>query len=240
MRILARISYDGSKFLGFQRLENGQGVQNELERVLSILAKKEVVVKGAGRTDAGVHALDQCVHFDLDLPISLKKLKYVMNRMLSPYVAVQSLKKVDNDFHAGFQVKEKTYVYKIYFGKKNPFYKDYAYFFPYALDLEKMQECARLFLQDHDFHNFVSGSRDSFQSSIYSIKVKKDLNFITIEVCGKSFYRYMVRSIVGAILDVGRGVRTCLEVAEALNTSEEKRFTVVPAEGLYLTKIVYL
>ncbi len=239
MRILARISYDGSKFMGFQRLENGKGVQNELERVLSILAKKEVVIKGAGRTDAGVHALDQCVHFDLDLSVSLKKLKYIMNRMLSPYIAVQSLEQVDKDFHARFLVKEKTYVYKIYCGKKNPFYSDYAYFFPYTLDLEKMQECANLFLKEHDFHNFVSGSRDSYQSFISSLKIRKDKNFITIEVCGKSFYRYMVRSIVGAILDVGRGAATCSSVSNALNTSEEKRFSVVPAMGLYLTKIVY-
>ena len=91
MRYLASISYDGSHFYGFQRLNNGLGVQNELERVLSIIAKERVCVHGSGRTDRGVHAYMQCIHFDLDIDISLDKLKYVMNRLLNSYVVVNNL-----------------------------------------------------------------------------------------------------------------------------------------------------
>ena len=93
MRYLARVSYDGSKFWGFQRLNNGKGVQNELERALKILVGKPILVHGAGRTDCGVHALDQCIHFDLNLDISPNKLQYVLNRLLSPYVAIEQIKK---------------------------------------------------------------------------------------------------------------------------------------------------
>ena len=155
MRYLARISYDGSKFLGFQRLKNGKGVQNELERVLKILAKKEILVHGAGRTDAGVHALDQCIHFDLDISISVDKLKYVMNRLLKDSVVVNSIQVVSNDFHARYDVKEKTYEYFLLLKEKNAFLSNYAYIFYQDLDIEKMKEASHVFLGTHDFSNFV-------------------------------------------------------------------------------------
>jgi len=110
MRYFARICYDGSKFSGFQRLNNGRGVQNELERVLSKIFNSPISVKGAGRTDAGVHALDQCIHFDLERDIPTDKLKYSMNQMLPSSISVTSLSIVDETFHARHSVKEKTYV----------------------------------------------------------------------------------------------------------------------------------
>ena len=107
MRILARIAYDGSKYLGFQRLNNGKGIQNEIEEVLSEIAGEEVLVHGSGRTDAGVHAIDQCVHFDFYLDISLEKLKYIINRNLSDGIVVKSLEEVSSDFHARRDVLKK-------------------------------------------------------------------------------------------------------------------------------------
>ena len=170
MRYLARISYDGSKFLGFQRLKNGKGVQNELERVLKILAKKEILVHGAGRTDAGVHALDQCIHFDLDISISVDKLKYVMNRLLKDSVVVNSIQVVSNDFHARYDVKEKTYEYFLLLKEKNAFLSNYAYIFYQDLDIEKMKEASHVFLGTHDFSNFVSGERENSVSTINDIQ----------------------------------------------------------------------
>lgn len=202
MRYLAHITYDGSHFMGFQRLKNGKGVQNELERVLSIVAKKQVQVKGAGRTDIGVHALDQCIHFDFDQTISLEKLQYILNRMLSPYISIVSLEYVDDNFHARFSVKEKTYVYKIYLGEKNPFYQDYYYCMSQKLDKKLMKIAAKKFLGKHNFHNFVSGERDNYESIISKIKIYEQDHF-AFEIKGKSFYRYMVRSIVGALVQVG-------------------------------------
>ena len=118
MRYLAIIKYDGSKFEGFQRLNNGKGVQNEIENVLSIIAKRKVEIKGAGRTDRKVHALGQAISFDLDMDITLSKLKYVMNRLLNPYVSVLRIQNVDDTFHARYSAKEKTYVYKAYYGRR--------------------------------------------------------------------------------------------------------------------------
>lgn len=239
MRYLARISYDGSKFLGFQRQNNGCGVQNELERVLSIIAKKEVVVKGAGRTDAGVHALDQCVHFDFNKDIFPDKLCYVMNRMLSKYIHVNSLILVGSDFHARFDVKEKEYCYKLSFGEVNPFLVDYVYY-TISLDMDKMREVANLFVGAHNFHNFVSGERDCYDSIIKDISFSFENDIWIIKFKGKGFYRYMVRSLVGAMIDVGRGKSSFEEVKEALeNSNVDKRFFVAPACGLYLAKISY-
>ena len=240
MKYLARISYDGSKFEGFQRLNNGRGVQNTLERVLSKIENKEVFVKGAGRTDAKVHALDQCIHFELKREISLEKLRYVMNRMLPDSISVSSIRIVDNSFHARHSVRQKTYLYKVYVGEKNPFFVSYAYCLQKEFSLEKMCTCSNVFLGIHDFHNFVSGERVDYTSRIDSILITREADFIIFEVTGKSFYRYMVRSLVGALLDVGCGKRSIDEVRYALDKPNENiRFTVVPAQGLYLYKIQY-
>ena len=239
MRYLARISYDGSHFEGFQRLNNGRGVQNEIEHVLSILAHHEVKIKGAGRTDRGVHALDQCIHFDLDLDISVGKLKYVLNRMLSKYIAVRELKIVSEDFHARHSVLKKTYVYKVYRGEKNPFLEDYTYSCNKNLDLDKMKECSKVFLGAHSFHNFVSGERENYDSEIFSFEIKEEKDYLIFILEAKSFYRYMVRSIVGAIMDVGCGLVSLEEVRIALLSSFKKQFSIVPPQGLYLAKIEY-
>ena len=240
MKCLARISYDGSHFEGFQRLKNGRGVQNELERVVSLIHKKEVKVKGAGRTDAGVHALDQCISFDLDVEMDLDKLKYVLNRSLSPYIAVQSLESVSEDFHARFSVKEKVYFYKIYLGEKNPFLEDYSYCFYQKLNIDKMKEASRLFVGNHDFKNFVSGYREDYTSTISDISVRQEGDFIYLEFLGNGFYKYMVRSLVGALIEVGLDKVSLRELQGALEHPEvEKHFFVAPASGLYLKKVSY-
>jgi len=240
MRILAHICYDGSHFQGFQRLKNGMGVQNELERVLSTIASTPILVKGSGRTDEGVHALDQCVHFDFPLNIPLSKLQYIMNRMLSKYVSVTSLQYVSDDFHARFDVLEKTYVYKIFVGEKNPLEMDYSYYLYRKYDFNFMNECAQLFVGEHDFRNFVSGKRENYVSFISDVQLWQEGEYLFVEFKGKGFYRYMVRSMVGAIIDVGIGNATLLDVKDALENYEKpKNFFVAPASGLYLKKILY-
>ena len=240
MRYLARVSYDGSKFHGFQRLNDGSGVQNEIERVLKKLFHREIEIKGAGRTDAGVHALDQCFHFDLDVDISLDKLQYALNKHLSRYIYVHSIDCVSSLFHARYDVKEKTYLYKIYIGEKNPFIVDYACAISKKMDLKKMIECSKLFVGEHNYKNFVSGERDNYNSVVHNVIIRKEDDYIFLEFIGHSFYRYMVRSMVGAIIQVGLGNVLILDVEMALNHPEiTKTFLVAPPEGLYLTNISY-
>ena len=240
MKYLARISYDGSQFEGFQRLKNGKGVQNELERVLSKIACCPVQICGAGRTDALVHALDQCIHFELNQDFDEDKLLYMLNRNLDEAIAVLKIQKVSDDFHARYDVKEKTYLYKIYLGKKNPFVQNYAYSIYQTLDVELMKQCASLFIGEHDFQNFVCGKRTNYQANIFNMTVSKKDDYLYIEVNGKGFYRYMVRCLVGAMIQVGLGKVSLEDVYDALYHPEvEKRFMVAPPQGLYLKCISY-
>ena len=240
MRYLMRISYNGSKFQGFQRLKNKASIQACLESVLSKINGKEVLVKGSGRTDALVHAYDQCLHFDLDKDFDVNKLKYIVNRMLPSSINVNSIEIVSNDFHARFDVKEKTYLYKIYVGEKDVFLSDYAYNINYSLDIDLMKKACLEFIGTYDFHNFVSGYRKSYISTIYDFKIYEKDKMIYFEVRGKGFYRYMVRNMVGALIMVGSKKRTILDIKKALENSNDKiNFLVVPGYGLYLKKVLY-
>lgn len=239
MNYLIEISYDGSKFFGFQRLNEEISVQKVLEEALTKINKQSVEVKGAGRTDRGVHANGQCVSFKLDIDIDENGLKRALNSLIKPYIYVKNVKIVDDDFHARFSVKKKKYIYKINLGGFNPQIEDYVYQSEYKLEVDKMKEVAALYLGVHDFHNFVSGEREDYTCIIYDIKFNQVEDILNIEFEGKSFYRYMVRNLVGMMIEVGRGKDDISKVKEMLETKEEKPGYTAPACGLYLEKIEY-
>lgn len=239
MKYLITLSYDGSKFYGFQRLKNDKSVQRILEQALTKINKTEVLVKGAGRTDRGVHALGQCASFSLDIKIDESHLKKALNSLLGDYIYVTDCKIVNDDFHARFSVKSKQYTYKINVGVYNPIEADYVYQCPYKLDIKKIKRCCKLFNGGHDFRNFVSGSRDDYKSIIYKINVCKKKDILEITFIGKSFYRYMVRNIVGALIDVGRGKVDVSMVKRMLDNEIEADLFTAPACGLYLDNIKY-
>lgn len=240
MRYFIKIAYDGSKFYGFQRLPNVLTVQRSLEEALSIIDRNPVEVKGAGRTDRGVHAAGQGVHFDLIHDIPAEGLQKVLNQMVSPYIHVLLCRTVSNDFHARFSVFQKTYRYRIYFGGYDPCLYDYVYECPYDLNLNLMKQASDLFLGVHDFRHFVSGERDHYEAIIYRIDFIKDGDFLDIVFVGKSFYRYMVRNLVGALIDVGRGKRCISDVEKSLEDVEYfKQFSTAISNGLYLEDVSY-
>ena len=239
MNYVIEISYDGSKFFGFQRLNEEVSVQKVLEEALTKINKQSVEVKGAGRTDRGVHANGQCVSFKLDVDIDEIGLKRALNSLVKPYIYVRDVKLVDEEFHARFSVKRKTYIYKINLGEFNPQIEDYVYQSEFKLDVDKMKEVANLYLGVHDFHNFVSGERDNYTCIVYDIKFNQVGNILNIEFKGKSFYRYMVRNLVGMMIEVGRGKDDISKVKVMLETKEEKPGYTAPACGLYLEKIEY-
>lgn len=239
MKYLITLSYDGSKFLGFQRLNKGLSVQKSIEDALSKINKKPVTIKGAGRTDRGVHANGQKASFDLDINISAERLKNAINSLLNEYIYIKDCKIVDDDFHARFDVKKKKYTYKINLGEYNPIIADYVFCCPYKLDINKMKKCSKLFLGVHDFRIFVSGERDDYTAIIYDIKFKKKKDILEITFSGKSFYRYMVRNLVGGMIEVGRGKVPFSKVKEMLKGEENMALFTAPACGLYLEDIEY-
>ena len=240
MKCLASVSYDGSKFYGFQRLNEEQSVQKELERVLTKINKSNVEVKGAGRTDRGVHAIDQKIHFELDVNIPIDHVKEAMNSLLNPYVYVNSVCEVDDDFHARFSVVKKQYDYVINMGEYNPVKEDYLYNYNRKLNIDKMKEASSYLLGAHSFKAFTAGERDNYDSIIYDISFEIKDNILTISFIGKSFYRYMVRNLVGALIIVGeekcepKDIKTTLEKGE--NTIN---YITAPSNGLYLKEIMY-
>ena len=240
MRYLMKVSYDGSGFYGFQRLNDYRTVQKVLEEALGVINKGEVLVKGASRTDKGVHAYGQMIHFDIDYDIPADRLMYAVNRILDNDIRVLDCKKVGNDFHARFNVKRKKYVYKINLGdfdclKSRFFLQVYG-----KLDIDKMRECAKVFLGCHDFRNFVAGERDNYLMCVEDIKFNMNNDILEIEFLGKSFYRYMVRNMVGAMLEVGMYKKEICDVSKMLDDyMVKKQMMTAPACGLYLMDIEY-
>ncbi len=240
MKYLASVSYDGSKFFGFQRLNEDPSVQGELERVLTKINKKSVEVKGAGRTDRGVHALDQKIHFELEVNIPVSHIKEAMNSLLCPYVHINDVKEVDDDFHARFSVIKKQYDYYINIGEYDPIKEDYLYNYNRELDIEAMKEASKYLLGGHSFEVFTAGERDNYDSIIYDINFEVDNNIIKISFIGKSFYRYMVRNLVGALLVIGQGKAQPKDIEKVFKTGKNVlNFVTAPSNGLYLKEIIY-
>lgn len=233
------IAYDGSKFYGFQRQKDKVTIQGELEKALGIINKKECLVKGAGRTDIGVHAKGQVVHFELDYDIPEDRLKSAINSIVHPYIDVLDCQKVDSNFHARFNAKNKEYAYKIWIGEYDPLKYDYYLIYKNNLDLAKLQECSSLFIGKHDFHSFTSGKRDNYNSEIFAIDLKVKKNEVIIRFKGKSFYRYMVRNLVGAMLDYNEGKCDIIELKKMLEKDYHKQLTTASANGLYLEGVYY-
>ena len=227
MRYLITISYDGSKYYGFQRLNNEKSVQSELEKALSKINKSEVLLKGAGRTDRGVHAKGQCCHFDLDVDIPPKRLINAINSLLDKYIRVIDCKYVDKEFHARFNVKEKTYKYIINMGEFDPIKEDYIYNYGYDLNIKNMKKASKYLIGKHSYKVFVSGERENYNSEIFKVKFN-------------SYDRYMVRNMVGALILVGRNRISCDEFKNMIDSDETKyTYMTVPANGLYLESIKY-
>ncbi len=234
MKLMLVISYDGSYFNGFQRQNNVRNVQGELELSLSKIYNDNILVKGSGRTDRGVHAKYQVVHFETNKKI--KNLKYKLNKELKD-IQVKKIKYVSDNFHARHNVKEKIYLYKIDLsGKRNgKYYLNINYY----LDIDKMKDISKLFLGTHDFCNFTSGFRDDYTSTIKKIKIWKFNKILYLKFYGYGFYRYMVRNLVGALVEVGKGKIDDETIQMMLDRKTEKRLPTVSPNGLYLVKIKY-
>ncbi|NMA50711.1 MAG: tRNA pseudouridine(38-40) synthase TruA [Mollicutes bacterium] len=238
MRIKLIVSYDGSKFNGFQRQKDGNGVQNALENALTKIYNHKVIVKGSGRTDAGVHANNQVIHYNAD---NIEKdLVKKLNNDLNPNIVVKKALKVKDDFHSRYSVKKKEYVYKINIGPYKSSLYNYYYQTKNIIDIPFMKEAARLFVGSHDFKNFISSKKENTNATIYSLDINRVFNKLEIRIIGTNFYKYMVRNIVGALLEVGMCKVSFLEVREMINNPNKKRnLMTAPPQGLYLNKIWY-
>lgn len=235
---LIEFSYDGSEFFGYQKQKDKLTVQGDLERVLSRLDNKNVKVTGSGRTDVGVHALSQTANFKLCLDINPNKLKNLLNHQLNKAIYINKCILTTDDFHSRFSAKEKTYKYKIKIGNYNPLLINYMLQLKSPLNIKAMKKASKIFLGEHDFENFVSGKRDNYITTITNIKIYKK-KCIIIKVTGKHFYQYMVRNIVGALIEVGLGKADIDTLIKMLNKTTNQKLPTAFPQGLYLEKIKY-
>ncbi len=240
MRMIIFFSYDGSNYFGFQKQNNKRTVQQTLEEALMKINKATVRVIPSGRTDTGVHACNQVAHFDLDINITKAELKKALNALLPGDIYVKRVAQKAN-FHARFDATKKAYVYVINMGTYNVFEKDYVMQLNQKLAIEKMQAASKHFLGTHDFSSFCKKSSDEdCRRTIWTINFTSSGNKLKITIVGSGFLRYMVRNMVGTLIEVGLE-KIAPEKVEAILASKDRRVAGVkaPANGLYLQKVYY-
>ena len=249
------LAYDGTDYVGWQRQASGISIQGLLEAALREFGDSDVPVAGAGRTDAGVHALGQVASFALDRPIEAATLVRALNAKLPADVRVLSAEAVRAAFHARFDARAKTYRYRIAFGDvAMPFERRYVWHVPGALDLDAMAAAAQRFEGRHDFAAFQGTGSDAAttEREIFSSRVRVAQGFMGLEppdrcggslcyeVTGSGFLRHMVRSIAGSLVEVGTGRRDPAWIDDVL-ASRDRRLAgrTAPACGLFLTNVRY-
>ena len=183
-------SYDGSKYNGYQKQPKSKTIQSEIEKVLKkINSGKEVSIFATGRTDAGVHALNQKAHFDLENSISCEKLKHSMNSLLPDDIYVKGIVEVNDNFHARFNAKAKEYIYIINMGVYNPIEKDYVYQYNKKLDIPEMERALKYLEGTHDFRSFVKIDEEKadYVRTLVQTSINRDVrnvNKITLSFWG--------------------------------------------------------
>jgi tRNA pseudouridine38-40 synthase len=243
MKYLITFSYDGSKYYGYQKQPSKKTIQKEIEDVLFQLnSNKEVIISASGRTDSGVHALNQKAHFVLDNNFEPEKLKYTMNKMLSSSIYIKKVEHVNNDFHARFNVKRKKYTYKINTGEYNPLEYDYILQYNKPLNIEDMKKAIKFFEGKHNFKSFtkIDEEKESYEREIFETSVDIKENIISITFVGSGFMRYMVRNMVGLLVEIGSSKRNYDCVMDILKKEDRKESGItIAANGLYLEDVYY-
>lgn len=244
-RYKVTLAYDGSGFSGYQVQPHQRTVQSELEAALGKMHKGEFVrITASGRTDTGVHAVGQVIHFDSPLQIPNDKFKRALQRMTPFDISIRSVEQVTEDFHARYGTIGKEYRYVI---KNNleydPFSRNFALYYPYKLSIDKMREASQILIGEHDFTSFCSArtQQDSKIRTIYAIRFIEEGDTITICYQGDGFLYNMVRILTGALLDIGQGRMLPEKLEEALLAKDRTKLPSVtaPAQGLYLFKVAY-
>jgi tRNA pseudouridine38-40 synthase len=248
-RVALLVQYDGSHFNGWQIQNKGRTVQGEIEKALEVLLKEKIRTTAAGRTDSGVHALGQVIHFDFSKDssdISLKKLCISLNGILEKDVAVKNAFTVPQSFHARFSAVQREYLYIVYnHPQRNPFVIKRAMWVSYDLDMNFLQNISHYFIGEKDFASFCKkeSTEENTKNTVRRIdefEVTKKEEFIFFRIKGTAFLHNMVRIIIGTILDIYNEKKSpdyVLEILEQKDRNASGR--TAPAYGLYLNQIIY-
>ncbi len=238
-RYFIEVSYKGTNYSGFQIQQNANSVQVEIEKALKIFYKEDFKLTGSSRTDAGVHALQNFFHFDTES--ELADASYHLNAILPADIVVKKIFLVKPDNHCRFNALSREYAYTIY-QQKDPFLQDRAYFFPYEINIELMQEAANELMNHQDFAAFSKRNTQAKTTicTIFSSKWEEKENVLTYNVISNRFLRGMVRGMVGTMLKVGRRK---ISLDQFINIIQSKDCTKadfsIPPQGLFLLKVQF-
>ncbi len=242
------LAYDGTDFHGWQLQPGRPTIQGAVTDVVRKITQEKMTIHAAGRTDAGVHALGQVAHFRTQSHLTAQEFQRALNALLPPAIRAVAAEEVGPDFHARWQAEAKTYRYRIFRGRVvPPFDWRYVLHYPFPLDVAAMAEAARLLEGEHDFTSFAASTgseeedrdrtpiRHIFRSEI--IEAPEELSYV---VRGRSFLRYMVRKIVGTLLEVGKGKFTSADIPLLFDLRDRsKSGPTVPPHGLCLVSVEY-
>ena len=235
------LSYDGTDYHGWQLQPGKNTIQGTIEQALFRFRSCRIPVIGAGRTDAGVHALRQVAHFRANTRLDAKEFLQALNGTLPKDIRVISLQRVSADFHARKSAKSKIYRYRILNSPRmSPFLLRYVLHWPSALDIQAMSEAAALFIGEYDFTSFSSNKELHPVRNVILSKINQRGKEIAYDVEANGFLRYMVRSIVGTLLEVGRGKMHPEDLEDMFKRKKRSpRSPTSPAKGLCLIKVKY-
>ncbi len=244
MRLAMVVEYDGAEYGGFQRQANAPSIQEELEKAIARLTGEVTRVRGAGRTDAGVHARGQVAAFDTSAPYGPGTFVSGLNHHLPDDIAVREAYEVEDTFDPRRMAASRRYVYSMVSASvRSPLARRYAYQAPPGLDVEDMRGAARSFVGVHDFRRFSGPLGRPGASSvreIFEARIREPGNAVEFEVEGNAFLPHMVRRMAGALVDVGRDRLTRADVERMLDGEEIKGAArTLPAQGLCLVEVKY-
>lgn len=240
-RVKCIVSYDGSKFHGFQVQEKYRTVQGEIQKALKNICQEVIIIHGSGRTDAKVHGTRQVFHFDVEKDFPEEQWKRAINHFLPNDIYIISSTYVDESFHSRYSAIKKEYHYKLSMNEYQPIETNYIYQYGKELDIEKMKEATHIFLGEHNFASYCS--YDQYGNTIrtlYSFEIENNEGIVTFKLIGNGFRRYMVRHIVGGIIQVGASRKTISDLQRMLDSNgEEKCLHKAKPQGLYLHEVTY-
>lgn len=244
MRYKLLIEYDGTPFVGWQRQKDGLSVQEVLEKALSVCLRQNITIFGSGRTDTGVHAKGQVAHFDSNVEINCFKVRESLNALVRPHpVTIISVEQVADTFHARFEAKERTYIYRILNTRYPPsLERNRVWWYSRILDETKMNEAAQLLIGKHDFSTFRASEcqAKSPVKTIDFIKIIRQNDEVIMTIKARSFLHHQVRNIIGSLVNVGNGKWDINDFKRAFEAKDRKAGgQTAPACGLYFVSVKY-
>ncbi len=246
-RIKLKIEYDGTNYVGWQAQRNGVSIQGEIEDSLKKIFNQKIKLYVAGRTDAGVHALGQVAHFDIErLSIKTENIFRALNFFLKKKknkITILESSIVNKNFHSRFSVKKKHYLYQIFNRNTQSYiHENKVWFIPQRINIERMKDASEYFLGRNDLNAFRSvdcQARSSIRT-IDEIKIRKESDFIKLRISGKSFLHNQVRIMVGTLMEVGKETLKETDIKKIIQSKDRKNAgPTAPPSGLYLEKIIY-